>query len=273
MIHTSYGYRINQITEGSGHNWLFLPGGPGLGSEYLIEFCEQLNLPGTVLLADFPKDGTNSHGELGIKYWQDGLLDLLKTFSNSILVTHSFSGMFSLNIPELESHLAGLVLMNTTTRNSFFLHVNEMKEKHGLPDLVPAASEYHLNPSDQTYRQFWNTYKHYCFTASEMQKGEQMIQQYAFNNAAYYEAIEHFYPEYTCKWVPESIPVMTITSENDFICPPQIFMENEQFKSKNIINRMINQAGHCPWINHLEQVQNCFIEFINLQKLMNINLT
>ena len=263
MNNINYGYRINQIKEGSGYNWLFLPGGPGLGSEYLIEFCKKLNLPGNILLLDFPKDGTNTNGELGIKFWQDGLISLLKTYNNPILITHSFGGMFSLNMPEIEKHLAGLVLMNTTTENSFFQHVSEMQQKHGLPDLVPDATVYHLTPSDHTYRQFWHTYKYYCFTAEEMQKGEQMMQHLAFNNAAYYEAIQHFYPDYICKWSPASIPAMTIASENDFICPPRIFIDNEQFQSKNVLNKLIAKAGHCPWLNHFEEVQNCFDEFMN----------
>ncbi|MCL9683987.1 alpha/beta fold hydrolase [Legionella maioricensis] len=262
MNYTSYGYRINQITTGSGYNWLFLPGGPGLGSEYLIEFCKKLALPGSILLLDFPRDGTNTQGQLGIKYWQDGLIALLKTYNNPILVTHSFSGMFSLNMPEIESYLSGLVLMNTTTANSFFQHVSVMREKYNLPDLVPAASEYHLNPTNETYKQFWNTYKHYCFTPEEMLKGEQMIPLFAFNNAAYYEAIEHFYPDYSCKWSPRRIPAMTIASEYDFICPPQIFMENKHFQSQNIMNKVVDKAGHCPWIAHFEQVQDFFDEFI-----------
>jgi len=98
--YTKYGYRVNRISEGSDYNWLFLPGGPGLGSEYLLEFCKNLQLPGNILLLDFPMDGTNKNGELGIKYWQDGLIDLLKTYANPILVTHSFSGMFVLNMLE-----------------------------------------------------------------------------------------------------------------------------------------------------------------------------
>ncbi len=262
MKYTDYGYRINQITSGSGYTWLFLPGGPGLGSEYLIEFCNKLILPGSILLLDFPQDGTNSHGQLEIQYWEEGLMALLKAYDNPILVTHSFSGMFSLNMPEIESHLAGLVLMNTTTANSFFQHVSEMRQKHDLPDLVPPATEYHLNPTNEAYKQFWNTYKQYCFTSAEMPKGEHMMQLFAFNNAAYYEAIEHFYPHYTCKWSPTLIPAMTIASENDYICPPQIFTENKQFQSENIMNKIVSNAGHCPWIGHLEQVQDFFNEFI-----------
>lgn len=261
MNYTNYGYRINQITEGAPYTWLFLPGGPGLGSEYLADFCKKLTLPGAIVLVDYPQDGTNTQGELGIKNWQEGLIDLLKFFAKPILVTHSFSGMFALSMPELENYLAGLVLMNTTPENSFFQHVSAMQKKHYLPDLVPAASQYHLNPANETYKEFWNIYKHYCFTAEEMMEGEKTVPFFAFNNAPYYHAIEHFYPHYQCTWYPSQVPTMTIASENDFICPPQAFLQKEQFLAKNIINKVIDKAGHCPWLLYFEAVQQCFDEF------------
>jgi pimeloyl-ACP methyl ester carboxylesterase len=262
MHYTKQGYRINLISKNPGYNWLFLPGGPGLGSEYLIEFCNNLKLPGNISLLDFPRDGTNTQGELGIKNWKEGLIDLLKTYSHPILVTHSFSGMLILSMPEIESHLAGLVLMNTTTQNSFFQHVSEMREKHALPDLVPPASQYHLNPSNETYKEFWNTYKYYCFTPEEISLGEKMIPLFAFNNESYHYAIQHFYPTYECRFHPRLIPTMTLASENDFICPPQIFIQDEKFQSQNIINKIINKAGHCPWVMYFDEVQRCFDEFV-----------
>ncbi|MBN9228414.1 MULTISPECIES: alpha/beta fold hydrolase [Legionella] len=262
MKHTKYGYKIQQITEGPGYTWLCLPGGPGLGSEYLSNFCSSLQLPGTIFLLDFPQDGTNSQGTLDIQHWQDGLIDLLKSFPQPVLVTHSFSGMFALNLPELEHHLAGLVLMNTTTENSFFQHVSAMQQQHHLPDLVPAASEYHLAPSDLTYKEFWNTYKYYCFTADELAEGEKIMPLFAFNNTAYHYAIEHFYPDFYCKWFPETIPTMTIASENDFICPPQIFRNNKKFQGKNSTHKIITKAGHCPWLMFFDAVQHCFDDFV-----------
>ncbi|MDR3491285.1 MAG: alpha/beta hydrolase [Gammaproteobacteria bacterium] len=262
ITHTKYNYRINQIKSGSDYNWIFLPGGPGLGSEYLLEFCNKLNLPGNTLVVDFPKDGTNNEGTLEIKYWQDGLIDLLKTYKNSILVTHSFAGMFALNMPEIESHLAGLILMNTTTHNSFFQHVHAMHLKHHLPNLAPAAAAYHLHPSKETFKEFWNTYKYYCFTPEEMELGEQMIPLLAFNSEAYYFAIQNFFMQYVCKLHPTSIPTMTICSENDFICPPDIFSQEKYFQSDNITNKIIANAGHCPWLLHFNQVKKCFDAFI-----------
>lgn len=264
MFFTNYGYRLNQIKEGSDLNWLFLPGGPGLGSEYLADFCNNLTVQGTITLIDFPKDGNNCEGELDFRVWKKGLISLLKSFNKPILVTHSFSGMFALDVPEIENYLTGLVLMNTTTTNSFFQHVNEMREQHNLPDLVPAASEYHFNPSDETYKKFWDTYKYYCFTQEELPIGEQMMTLFAYNNDSYHYAIEHFYNDFHHKWRPQTIPTMTIASELDYICPPTIFIQDENFQSKNVISKMIYKAGHCPWILHFEQIQKCFDEFSSI---------
>lgn len=41
------------------YNWIFVPGGPGLGSEYLLNLIELLHLPGIVWQFDFPGDGSN----------------------------------------------------------------------------------------------------------------------------------------------------------------------------------------------------------------------
>ncbi len=261
MYHTPYHYQIHPIRDGKPYNWLFLPGGPGFGSAYLRTFCQQLKLPGSIYLIDFPKDGLNAQGILDINYWQKGLIDLLKSYSNAILVTHSFSGMFALHTPEIEPHLSGLVLMNTTTKNSFFEHIAAMQNQHQLPDLLPSIAEYHLHPSQETYKNFWQTYKYYCFTPEELEQGEQMIPLFAFNNEAYYFAIEHFYPYFNCRWQP-NIPTLILSSECDSICPPDVFSTDPLFQKNNIIHKLIKNAGHCPWLSNIEQVQTGFDELI-----------
>jgi pimeloyl-ACP methyl ester carboxylesterase len=262
MQYTTYGYRLQTVSTGPGYHWILLPGGPGLGSEYLLSLCQQLQLPGTVLLADFPKDGTNREGTLQLQHWQDGLVDLVKHYPQAILVTHSFAGMMALSVPAIEDLLAGLVLMNTTTANTFFQHVSAMRDKYGLPDLAPAASLYHFNPSSETYRAFWDTYKYYYFTQDEIAAGEKMMSLFAFNNEAYYYAIQHFYGDYVAKWVPRRIPFMTIASENDYICPPRIFAGDARFATQNATHYIIPTAGHCPWLAHGDEVKGCFDAFI-----------
>ena len=269
--YSTYSYRVKKIPSLAyaaannnlhhDYTWLFLPGGPGLGAEYLEPFCTQLSLPGTCLLADYPKDGNNNRGTLDFQYWQEGLIDLLTQCANPILVAHSFAGMFILNTPEFAPYLSGLVLMNTTTKNSFFEHVAAMQQQYQLPDLIPAAAQYHLAPSDKTYREFWTTYQYYCFTHDELIAGQKMIPLLAFNNESYHYAVENFYPHYQCRWVPNT-PTLTISSTLDYICPPTIFTADPRFQQPHIINKIIPQAGHCPWLSQLPSLQECFDEFI-----------
>jgi pimeloyl-ACP methyl ester carboxylesterase len=263
MIHfTKFGYRYREIASNEGNfNWLFLPGGPGLGSEYLENFCEMLDVKGKKYLVDFPMDGINQAGKLSIDAWKAGLIDLCRQFESVILVTHSFSGMFSLSLPELEAHLRGLILMNTTDQNSFFAHITKMQQEHGLPDLLPAINEYHRNPSKEGFRKYWELYKNYCYAEDEMAKGEEMIKLFAFNNDSYNFAIEEFYMSYQSKWIPNLVSTLTIGGTNDYICPYDIFIMNQKYCRPNIINRVIVGAGHCPWINHFSEIQACFDEF------------
>ena len=214
------------------------------------------------MLVDFPKDGNNKEGVLHFNYWKKGLIDLISHYNAPILVTHNFSAMFALDTPEIEPFLKGLVLMNTTTKNSFFEHISTMQKQHNLPDLIPTAAEYHLTPSKDTYKKFWDAYKYYCFTKEELSLGEELMNLFAFNNESYHYAIEHFYPNYRCTWRPE-IPSLTIASENDFICSPTVFTEDSSFQKTNIINKIIKNAGHYPWLLHIKDVRSCFKEFIN----------
>jgi pimeloyl-ACP methyl ester carboxylesterase len=129
---------------------------------------------------------------------------------------------------------------------------------------MPSLNKYHSNPSQEGYRDYWDIYKHYCYTSEEMSAGEKMMEIFAYNNISYNLAIEKFYPIFESKWVPNNIPTLTIASDKDFVCPHDVFIKDNNFNRPNIINRIISEAGHCPWINQLSQVQGCFNEFLNL---------
>lgn len=68
-------------TPGSNFNWLFLPGGPGLGSESLSSLTNKLKLPGTMWHVDLPGDGSNttSHDKKYFSNWSLALLECVST--------------------------------------------------------------------------------------------------------------------------------------------------------------------------------------------------
>ena len=83
-MHKSYlwsksGARLQFIKSQGGDplNWLFLPGGPGLGSESLYQLTECLNLPGSLWHLDLPGDGSNvtSDNTASFKNWPKALMD------------------------------------------------------------------------------------------------------------------------------------------------------------------------------------------------------
>ncbi len=76
------------------YNWLFLPGGPGLGSESLQDLVNILNLSGSVWLVDLPGEGSNTteDDEKNFANWSDGLIEAVDEFDDVILVAHSSGG-------------------------------------------------------------------------------------------------------------------------------------------------------------------------------------
>ena len=67
-------------------NWIFLPGGPGLGSESLkdlihVLYLENYQISGNVWLLDLPGDGSNttSDNAKSFQYWQPALIEAIET--------------------------------------------------------------------------------------------------------------------------------------------------------------------------------------------------
>ena len=256
------GYRLKKLPSHPGMlNWLFFPGGPGIGSAYFEKFCIDLDVTGTKYLFDFPKDGTNPEGSLDLSLWKNGFIDLCESTPNCIVVTHSFSGMFCLTIPDTEQYVKGLVLMATTPSNTFFEHIMAMKETHDLPDISSLLTTYAQDPSVNNYKKFWKTYKHYCFTQQEQEEAEKALALFAYNCDAYSFAVDHFYPHYKSCWVPSKIPTLTIAGNMDCICPPHAFVNNPDYARPNITNLLIQNAGHCPWILDMTTIQRSFRSF------------
>src|ERR1700733_4332531 len=85
--------RLNLVKtqRGENYNWLFLPGGPGLGSESLNGLAEILHLPGSVWHVDFPGDGSNTTTDDAeyFSHWSEALIEVTSALENVILVAHS----------------------------------------------------------------------------------------------------------------------------------------------------------------------------------------
>lgn len=63
--------------SGGNYNWLFLPGGPGLGSESLTNLTQMLQLPGNIWHVDLPGDGSNltTDDSQYFSHWPQALIE------------------------------------------------------------------------------------------------------------------------------------------------------------------------------------------------------
>lgn len=113
--HSKARLQLIRSTAGANLNWLFLPGGPGLGSESLAGLTQIVKLPGSIWHLDLPGDGSNttSNDWESFSHWSKALLEAATALSNVILVAHSTGGMYALATPELSKVLRGLVLMDS----------------------------------------------------------------------------------------------------------------------------------------------------------------
>ena len=90
--------KLFSSSEEGNLNWLFLPGGPGLGAESLLPLLKILQLTGKPWLLDLPGDGSNttSNNQESFKSWPVALIEAAKSFTHVVLVAHSTGGMYAL---------------------------------------------------------------------------------------------------------------------------------------------------------------------------------
>lgn len=256
---SQYGYRLEQIKEGDKElgNWLFLPGGPGLGSEYLYPLLDILNIPGNVWLVDFPGDGSNTF-ESPVDYstaWKEGLQDLVESLPNIYLVTHSFSGMFALSCPEIEPFLSKLVLMSTSPDQSW---KGEVKK---LLDLVSFQESYQLNHDNQTLKAFFLETVSSHLAEGHFSDGVKFFENLPFNHHSFDWAAKEFHPTYQAKWIPTTIPTLVMAGTEDRLTPLSLFRGTTFEQRPNISFIEIEGAGHYPWIENPDKVSKVFTHF------------
>ncbi len=118
LLFTPSGVRLRRRRRRPGPlNWLFLPGGPGIGSESLHELADALDAPGDIWMVDLPGDGSNrappGAGPDPFAAWPGVVVEAARALPNVVFAGHSTGGMYLLATPGLERHLLGLALVDT----------------------------------------------------------------------------------------------------------------------------------------------------------------
>lgn len=264
---TSDGSRL-QYQSASGNseiNWLFLPGGPGLGSETLASLTERLKdrIPGVIWHFDLPNDGSNLLKDKPISNWRSSIIQAASAFDTTILVAHSTPGMYVQTMPELEDILHGLVLIGSAPDSSWQKTFAEYCKNNVDSVILDAEKEYAKNPDNESLRQLLIAAAKYCFTDNKsLIAGKELFKQIPVNHAASTWSSEHFDSEhYKATWIPQKTPTLITTGSNDNITPLDLFKDNSMYHRDNILIKEIDAAGHYPWFENPEEIIMAFEEF------------
>lgn len=251
-----------------GHfNWLFLPGGPGLGSESLAPLTSIFKLPGTIWHVDLPGDGSNktSNDKLSFSHWSEALFEAVSTLDHVILVAHSTGGMYALATPKLEKQILGLVLMDSAPDASWQNQFMQYVQSHPIKEAQKLQLLYSKKPSDSLLKKITIASASYSFTQKGLGKGIVLLESLPYNFNTCEWSAQHFDSTYEAKWVPKNIPTLLFSGEHDHIIPLKFFLESKKFQRKNIMIHSIKNAGHFPWIENSKEVQavfECYYQFL-----------
>ncbi len=253
---------VNTSTD-SKLNWLFLPGGPGLGSESLTSLTQTLNLPGRTWHLDLPGDGSNltDNNTEFFSHWQAALVEAVGALDHVILVAHSTGGMYALSTPELEKMLTGLVLMDSAPSAEWQgLFMNYVQE-HPISGFENLHKIYAQKPNNAVLTQLTLLSTPYLFTELGLKKDISFLESLPYNFETCEWSAAHFDSTYKAKWIPKNIPTLIFAGEQDIITPLNLFENSPDFQHPNILIRYIKNAGHFPWIENPEVVAMVFKEY------------
>jgi len=259
-------YELVATHGGQPYNWIFLPGGPGVDSSYLRTLVECLDVPGNVWLLDLPENGSNresTSGNYQFDLWFDVFVPAIQRFENPILVGHSFGATFPLFFPELESVLKGFISINGTPCPWQEEAVSYAKQ-FNLPDFSKEIQAFINQPNDLTCKEALLACMPYYCPPRTLEAGTAILLQARFN---YIPALwwlkrvgePNFWSN---MWVPERVPVLIIGATYDCMCPYYLFQRDQRYQKPNITMIHLQEAGHMPWLESPEALQEAFADFV-----------
>jgi pimeloyl-ACP methyl ester carboxylesterase len=231
---TIHQFRLRKVQDQPGPSWLFLPGGPGLGSESLEALVEILDLPGSLYLVDFPGDGSNPT-PLIPEHWKENLILLVQSFPKVRLVAHSFASLFVLTCPELEPYLDRLVLISASPKKLT-----------------------HHKPGPVILKEYFLSRLHLYVMPETVERAKKLFENLPYKEAAFLWGRDQFHPHFSPTFVPQQVPTLIFTGDQDQITPISSFDGTPYLKRPNITIRSIPGASHFPWLEKPAEVQTYF---------------
>ncbi len=265
LFHTPSGVRLRQHSQREGaFNWLLLPGGPGIGSESLIELAYAMDVPGSIWLVDLPGDGSNRNAPGApadpFAVWPQVLVEAAQALPNAVFLGHSTGGMYLLATPQVEKHICGLVLVDTAPDASWHPRFVAMTEVNPLPEVAAAAAVYEADRRDENIAAIAVASAPWNFTSAGLAAGRALLARMPYNSAAVDWSDAHFDHIYSARWWPETLPVLVVAGAEDRIVWQGGWNE-PRFHGVNVEFAMISGGGHFPWIENPREIARVFKGF------------
>jgi pimeloyl-ACP methyl ester carboxylesterase len=254
--------RLRRRTENAGAlNWLFLPGGPGIGAESLDELVHSAALPGCSWLVDLPGDGSNLVEGDPFRQWPRVLLEAAQSLPDPIFVGHSTGAMYLLSVPELEDHLRGLVLISSAPDAGWYSHYLRMADENPLPAMQIAKRAFEADKNNETLRDLAVASAPWNFCADALLLGRALLARMPYNLAAVEWSERNFDHTYELKWWPTELPTLILSGSRDRIVEQSLW-DDARFAHENVMRLTIEDAGHFPWIEQPSAVRKAFAAFV-----------
>ncbi|HEY4029071.1 MAG TPA: alpha/beta hydrolase [Caulobacteraceae bacterium] len=244
-------------------NWLLLPGGPGIGSESLQDLADALQVPGTIWFVDLPGDGSNRSAPGApadpFSVWPGAVVEAAQALPNPVFAGHSTGGMYLLDTPDLAPLLRGLALLDTAPDARWHPRFVEMTQAHPLPEVGAASAVYEADRRDENIAAIAVASAPWNFTPAGLEPGRGLLARMPHCSAAVDWSDAHFDHVYAARWWPTHIPILRLAGAQDRIVS-QDGWRQPRFSTPNVIDRLIPDAGHFPWIENPGAVRAAFAE-------------
>ncbi|MFV1503021.1 alpha/beta fold hydrolase [Mycobacterium kansasii] len=263
---TTSGLRLRRRASRAGDlNWLFLPGGPGIGSESLHELVDTVDVPGCSWMVDLPGDGSNVNapGAPADPYdlWPQVLLEAAHAVAHPVFVGHSTGGEYLLSVPALDGCLAGLALVSTAPDASWIPVFEHMTRNNRLPGVEYATTRYLSDPTDDHLRRVAVESAPWNFAAHTVARGTEILARLPYNARAAQWSEANFDRGYRSAWWPSTLPTLIVSGSADRIVT-QTLWHDKRFHTPNTTWRVIAGAGHFPWIEQPAAVHDAFAALV-----------
>jgi pimeloyl-ACP methyl ester carboxylesterase len=247
--------KVSNIIPRDGPNWILIPGGPGMGPEYLSELFGRLDLKGSIWTFDILDANREalSDDEV-VDGWKRSLLEAAKKLKPALIFGHSFGGMLALSTKELEKHIAGLILADSDP-------VDWLKDCADSPipksELAAWAGKFEEAPSDSLYKDYFSAIAPYYFSKGCVRAGRELIDRNSYSYRTFTTGNNKFFPNYEIAIDLLPIPVFCLAGEFDLITPMSIYQGSAHFKEKKDVQYFsIPGGGHFPWVENLQDVSS-----------------